>query len=513
MRANAVGISGACVALFLLLCDPAAGQWVSFSDETVSRLVLAPFAEDPTGDPMDDAEEKDMAVGDLDRDGWDDLVVVRKPPFAEAGWLQDILLMNEDGVLVDRTAELAPGFIDLWTDARDVIIGDFDGDEWDDVVIANTYGQEPSFYLNLGNDGGGNWLGLADESSIRFPIIWGYQGFLVARFCAVWGGDVTGNEAPDLFFSNYRMGGGSMDILLINDGNGMFTNETVERLGSYANVAFGTSAEIHDLDNDGDNDIVKQSILYSWPPFDIGQFILFNSGSGVFTDVPFQTMETGTPYMFTVADLNNDQMLDQFLQDENQDRLAIAQSVNPDSDIVYSTTLLTTSPRTAGFGGNTKTVDIDGDGYLDVGVAPIDSHAANCGVSDDFALLHNPGDGMLYDPWLVNDDQNFHLDPHDFGFLDVNNDGCPDIVMGLCTGWRVFIQTCAPPIPGDGDGDGDVDLDDYTGFHDCMAGPETPLDPTPPTTVQDCLDAFDLDGSGGVDVKDFAGFQQVFGTP
>ena len=43
--------------------------------------------------------------------------------------------------------------------------------------------------------------------------------------------------------------------------------------------------------------------------------------------------------------------------------------------------------------------------------------------------------------------QNFHLDPHDFGFIDVNNDGCLDLFMGLCTGWAVFVQTNCPPPP------------------------------------------------------------------
>ena len=62
---------------------------------------------------------------------------------------------------------------------------------------------------------------------------------------------------------------GTTDVLLVNDGAGNFANETATRLGSFANVAFGTSVEIHDVDNDGDNDIVKMSTLYPVAPFPV----------------------------------------------------------------------------------------------------------------------------------------------------------------------------------------------------------------------------------------------------
>ena len=53
------------------------------------------------------------------------------------------------------------------------------------------------------------------------------------------------------------------------------------------------------------------------------------------------------------------------------------------------------------------------------------------------------GEGVLTDPWGA--DQNFHVRPHDFEFVDVDRDGCLDLFMGLCTGYAVFRQTnCAP---------------------------------------------------------------------
>ena len=48
----------------------ACGQWVSFTDETGGRLSLNAFADNPGGNPLLDGTEKDIAVGDLDLDGW-----------------------------------------------------------------------------------------------------------------------------------------------------------------------------------------------------------------------------------------------------------------------------------------------------------------------------------------------------------------------------------------------------------------------------------------------------------
>lgn len=432
----------------VLMTTDAQAQWITFTDKTAERLVLQPFADNLSGDPMEDAMEKDIAVADLDMNGKLDAVVVRKRPFSDPGPRQDVLLIsNKKGQLVDATAKLAPEFLTSLTDARDVVIRDFTGDGWPDVVICNTFGQQPKFYRNLGrsliSDGSRlpGWRGLKDESSIRFPTIETPDDVSTRQFCAVWAGDIDGDESPDLYFSNYDPENPTNDILFMNDGDGFFTNETDARLGNLANVSFGTSVEIHDVDNDGDNDIIKTTTLYAAPPFESGQYILFNNGDGTFTDS--QQLNVDQSYMFTVGDLDGNGWLDQYIVQDFQDRVLLGQGVDGNGEVIYQAVQLTNSPRTEGFGGNIKFKDIDGDGDLDLGVAPIDVDIANCDVNNGFCLLRNDGSGGLTDP-NSGSTLNFNLSAHDYDYIDINNDGRLDLILCLCEGWRIFIQDPPP---------------------------------------------------------------------
>lgn len=428
----------------VIMTTVAQAQWITFTDKTAERLVLQPFADNLSGDPMADGMEKDIAVADLDMNGKLDAIVVRKRPFSDPGPRQDVLLIsNKKGQLVDATAKFAPEFLTELTDARDVVVRDFTGDGWPDVVICNTFGQQPKFYRNRGRSfiGTGSrlpgWLGLKDESSIRFPTIETPADVSTRQFCAVWAGDIDGDESPDLYFSNYDPEDPTNDILFMNDGNGFFTNETDARLGNLANVSFGTSVEIHDIDNDGDNDIIKTTTLYDAPPFESGQYILFNNGNGTFTDS--QQLNVDQSYMFTVGDLDGNGWLDQYIVQDFQDRVLMGQGVNGKGEVIYQANQLTNSPRTEGFGGNIKFKDIDGDGDLDLGVAPIDVDIANCGNNNGFCLLRNDGSGGLTDPYSGST-LNFNLSAHDYDYIDINNDGRLDLILCLCEGWRIFVQ-------------------------------------------------------------------------
>lgn len=292
-------------------------NWVGFSQDP-SRLVAGAAV------GASDLEEKDYATGDLDRDGWVDLVCARKEPFSTAGRRRNVLFMNQRGTLVDLTAQFAAtsdvagdqGFLTPTND-RDVAITDVNLDGWLDVVTATTYGfglpksiSHPRVYINLGMGPNGQWLGLHYESA-RIPQLFNASQPAIPDFCAVSAGDVTGDGYPDLYFVDY---GETNDRLLINDGNGFFTDQTAARMSASmsASAAFGNSAEIRDLNGDGRNDLLKNqagdtSGIYN-NPNNQGFFFIQQSIYG------------GAAYHVTSGDLNRDGRLDLVITDDGPDR-------------------------------------------------------------------------------------------------------------------------------------------------------------------------------------------------
>src|SRR5688572_11835966 len=140
----------------------------------------------PDGSAADVASstnEKDLAVGDVNRDGWDDLVVAQKIQAGFQGPREGRLFLNEKGTLVDRTQQYASASLQSALgddgfkeplDCRDVELGDLDGDGWLDLVsiqddLLNQTSPaakrltHPRVYLNLGADGAGQWLGFRHD--------------------------------------------------------------------------------------------------------------------------------------------------------------------------------------------------------------------------------------------------------------------------------------------------------------------------------------------------------------
>ena len=431
----AVPMMGFFAMLLLAGLPNAHAQWLEWDLQTESRLVLSSVAQS-------DDEEKDMWPADLNQDGWTDVIVVRKEPFSAATEpaKSDLLLMNQEGTLVDMTAELAPGFLTNISFARDVYTVDVDGDTWDDVVIINTFNQQPMLYMNLGVDEDGAWLGLVDQSAERFPELTSDQPLM----CAVWAGDLTGNGAQDLYFVNYRVnsgGGTAKDFLLINDGTGHFTDEGEARMGELLHSAFGTAGQIHDMDGDGDLDIVKNTTLYSVAPWNSrGVLVLFNDGEGHFSNWQ-NLVPNASPYMFEVADFNGDGLLDLYVVDDGSDKLLTATEHVEDTQLGFVTVNLG-FPSSNGFGGNVHAADLDLDGDLDVVVSDVDVDIPPCNSGRRMAIYENV-DGMLSDPygtttfdWVTNS--------YDVALLDINNDGLVDILSGKCAGYEVIMSdNCA----------------------------------------------------------------------
>ncbi|WP_299890056.1 T9SS type A sorting domain-containing protein [uncultured Lacinutrix sp.] len=422
--------------LLCLFCFKTQAQWIDFVEETSTRINVVNISDNTDNTKVDD-QEKDLAVGDFNNDGFTDLVVVRKTPFSSAGGKTDLLFMNENGVLEDKTDVYAPAFLSSSTDARDIICVDVNKDTWLDLFIINTFEDQPKLFINQGEDTNGNWLGFIDESSTRLPTI----TVNPIQFCAGWSGDLTGNTYPDLFMVNYDPFGNALDALLINDGTGVFTEETQTRMGDLRNSSFGTGVEFHDIDNDNDLDIIKNLGLNNIAPFNTkGTLVLFNNGAGTFTN--WHRLPGPDPYMFTAGDLNDNGFLDFYLVDDAADYIDKITSVTIDQSVTVTQQSMATN-RTDGFGGNVKMVDLDGDGDLDIGLSSVDTDLPPCETPANrrFIIFENENlySGNIIHPYgsTINA---WNVSTYDHDYIDINNDGLMDIILGACDDYKIFMQ-------------------------------------------------------------------------
>jgi hypothetical protein len=499
MRLATLGLTASCA---FILCGSAwATDWVTLSNETSTRLVSAP------GLGSTDPEEKDYATADLNQDGWTDLVVVRKQPFTSAGKRANVLFMNEEGVLTDRTALYASasdvagdqGFLTPTND-RDVVIDDVNLDGWLDVVTATTISDgfskeigHPRVYINLGNDLDGNWLGLRYEAD-RFPQLTSVNGTSTAsgndlnpRFCSVAIGDVTGDGYPDLYFGDYdssgaggagESGGNSYDMdnrLLINQGAanpGVFVDESTIRMGpnpfdttsntqGWLNSAFGAASVIADMNGDGVNDVIKQTSLQT--PTHIAIHWNNPDDQGMFE--AYETFYSLAPYFVTAGDLNNDGKLDMVITDDNTDRYLLNSGNGADGFANFSTHQFPAS--TAGFGSQSVIADLNNDGWNDVLIADVDVDISGCNRVSEFLRNNgNPPTVTFTQDLGVGGLANTNITGvHNFAVFDINNDCWLDVVIGKCSGTQVWMnvppagEACEPKdtCPADFTDDGLVD--------------------------------------------------------
>ena len=415
-----------------------------------------------------DVNEKDYAWGDLDNDGWTDLVIVRKQPFTTAGRRENVLLMNENGVLTDRTTQYATssdvagdqGF-KTPTNDRDVIIFDLDNDGWDDVVTATTLtsGQpkhisHPRVYMNLGNDGNGDWLGLHFEEDRTPQIKLGNGNNYFPFFCGVGAGDVTGDGFADLYFADYDVAGFSdvNDRLFINDGAAFFADESNARMTTaMLKSPFGTSASIVDINQDGVMDVVKNTGLGQTSGNPLVAISYNNPNNEGFFNIRHEPYQ-GQPYHVNVGDLNQDGKLDMVISDDGSDRYMLNTGNDGLGRVIWSTAH--TFNTDDGFGSNTLVADLDDDGWGDALIADVDVDISGC--SRRLHIYHNDG-GAVGGFVDLNEESSSTfrgvkgmktsdmVGTHDVAVFDIDNDGDLDMVIGRCDGTDVWTNTMFDP--------------------------------------------------------------------
>jgi hypothetical protein len=142
-----------------------------------------------------------------------------------------------------------------------------------------------------------------DETATRLPSDLG-TGVSVA-VC-----DVNGDGFPDIYIGTDV--GSARDHLLINDGKGHFTDDAVRRLPPRDSFGFVRSAQCVDVNGDGHLDLV---IGQSAPDRGLQNLIWINDGTGIFKDETSSRLPAinDRTYDLVVGDMNGDGFPDIFV--------------------------------------------------------------------------------------------------------------------------------------------------------------------------------------------------------
>lgn len=216
-------------------------------------------------------------AADFDKDGDLDIIMGNQG--------QDFFLLNDGkGNFTDETKSRMP--VDNNT-TQDVQSSDIDKDGDLDLVLGNEDGNR--IYLNDGKgaftDATTERLPGANEETRKVDIV-----------------DIDKDGDPDLFFSNVDFGKNKdkANRILINNGKGMFKDETATRYKGENNLNTGDVA-FTDLDGDKDLDIVVANLFGSYSQ------VFENDGKGVFTEITdqvFSSRVTGDAISVEITDLD-----------------------------------------------------------------------------------------------------------------------------------------------------------------------------------------------------------------
>ncbi len=374
-----------------------------FVDETATRL------------PAESNFAVRAAVGDVDGDN--DLDVIVAPGGHTSIFLvppQDFLLQINDGtgVFTNEASSRLPASAFGTQVASAIILGDVDGDTDLDAFVANgssgaVFSPGFSSFQNLLwiNDGGGVF---SDETIPRLPLATN------SSFHAAFG-DLDSDGDLDLVIGNVGSNGaGQQNRLLINNGSGVFTDETTIRLPALLDITLALALE--DLDGDSDLDIVVANRTPT------GSKILVNNGVGFFTDESVQRFSTLPPFAgdVVVVDVNGDGSKDIIIASVSGGPLVFINSGGGD----FTEETNTRTPTFSDSHG-LAVADVDTDGDVDVFVIILGG--VNAPPTQSRLLLNN-GNGFFADVSFTNLPTVVGVIRY-ATFADVDNDGDPDLYI------------------------------------------------------------------------------------
>jgi len=372
-------------------------------------------------DLQNDSQVKAVELADFNNDGIEDLVISRHNS-------DPVLLLNENSVLVNRTGDFLTNAAEA-SNSNYAEAFDANADGLTDIVFGRL-DRSPLLYINRGIDASGNWAGFDNGTPLA-----GANNILVIE-----SGDVTGDGAPDLFIIQVEMG---TNRLLVNDGNGNFTEES-SRLGPLAGSTHlrGHAARLEDVENDGDIDIV-------YIESDLRLYIYYNIGDGNFTS-PMRSVFSNPDnfaYTFGAADFNGDGIFD-YRQYSNPAPNAEMSTGTFDTRGRPEYTIRTDAPMLRGNRkhGFVHMRDFDGDGDTDYVLSSIMRNFGGLfnsreGHRTEMVINQGVNSGtfrtFVADAWASEES-------YDMKMIDVNGDGNLDMFIAHDNRYAVYVNG-APP--------------------------------------------------------------------
>jgi len=234
-----------------------------------------------------------VVSADVNGDGLEDIYVGNP-----AGIAGQLFLQRGNGAF--SPANIPAFEADKESEDTDAVFFDANGDGHPDIYVASGgYGNflpedpllQDRLYLN---DGRGNFR----KASDHLPSMLNSSGSVSVN-------DINGDGHPDLFVGSRVIPGRYPEIpssyMLINDGQGKFSDETATLAPDLRHLGLITDAEWVDLNEDGQKELI---IVGEWMPISV-----WSNGNGQFSDVTDQYFDrsySGWWNTLLVGDLNGD---------------------------------------------------------------------------------------------------------------------------------------------------------------------------------------------------------------
>jgi hypothetical protein len=399
-----------------------------------------------------------VGVLDFDNDGWMDILVVNSGESVffrpQAPLTHALYRNNHDGTFTDvtRQAGLTQNFF-----AMGVAVGDYDGDGYPDLYLTG-FGRS---YL-LHNTRNGAFADVTEKARVQVPgwstsALWfdydndGRLDLFVPQFvdysslktCSAadaYGGgaaETAPGPAADTFYCIPRIFNPTPSRLFRNNGDGTFSD--VSRLTGIAfSAGKGLGAVATDVNNDGFLDLFQANDT-------VANFLFINRGGKNFEE---RAIEAGVAYSLDgqarsgmgvdSADVDGDGRQDLFVANVDQETFSLYHNDGDElfSDISHTAGVAKATRLLSGWG--LRFFDYDNDGWPDLILAnghpddKIELRRGSVTFAEPLLLFRNNGAGKLTNVTaMAGEAFQKRFAARGLAVGDLNNDGYPDVVVGV----------------------------------------------------------------------------------